>query len=418
MVSVVEPNMKLSSKRGYEWVKYVVWVIPSKFVDVDGVRRLGPPSSWVREGKKIKIEFLPCSSTERVCHKGRSVFCPFKETYRDFKEFFIKVRSAEDSFPFLFSNLNGGKILNTSELLKWDNDKEYVIDYLEKKIPDCNTLSLKSFFKQRAEKEMSSSQVVKIEKGIEMNKPVERKRPVSLKRLRSEEMSRKKVIDLTEGKCCGKDVSLEEVANFSRSQEGLHGFNGTEDLTSLWCKHHPFSIVADEHFRSKADLELLGKMGKVEAAQLLCIIREWEVQAMEEEKSQREKKADLIEVEKSLNLARDRVVLKEKENRLLMEENGKLKSKVSQLTKEKSGLENRVVELCSEKKEVEVSKKAHGFEMFAAAWDRAKAQVQLFVPGVDLKKMDPVKVVYKGELVDDDQVPVEESDDHDPNPDE
>ncbi|MED6132424.1 hypothetical protein PIB30_018814 [Stylosanthes scabra] len=241
--------------------------------------------------------------------------------------------------------------------------------------------------------------------------------------MRSEEASRKKVIDLTKGRCCGKDVPLEEVAHFTESQRELHGFSGAEDLSSLSCEHYPFSIVADEHFRSKADLKLLGKMDRVataryvqvEAAWLLCISREWEVQAMEEESSQQEKKVDLIEMEKSLKLARDQVALKEKENRLLMEENEKLKNNVSQFSKEKSELENRVVELCGEKKEAEVSKKAHRFEMFAAAWDRAKAQVELFVPGVNLEKMDPVKVVYKGQLVDDDQVPAVGSDDHNPN---
>ncbi|MED6107379.1 hypothetical protein PIB30_013228, partial [Stylosanthes scabra] len=272
-----------------------------------------------------------------------------------------------------------------------------------KKIPDCNTASLKSFFKQRAEKDLSSSHGVKIEKGVEVDKPLEKRRPISLKRLRYEEASGKKVIDLTDGKCCGKEVSLKEVADFTRSQEGLHGFNGTEDLSSLWSEHYPFTIVADEHFRSKADLELLRKVGKVsaarymqvEAARLMCISREWEVQALEEGSLQRSKIADLLEVEKKLKLAQEQVSLKERESRMLQEENG-LKSKVSQLSKDKTDLENRVVELCGEKKKAEVNKKAHGFEMFAAAWDRAKAQIELFVPGADLKKMDPVKVVYKG----------------------
>ncbi|MED6120996.1 hypothetical protein PIB30_025952 [Stylosanthes scabra] len=143
--------------------------------------------------------------------------------------------------------------------------------------------------------------------------------------------------------------------------------------------------------------------------------REWEVQAMEEESSQQDKRAGLREMEESLKVARDQVTLKEKEIVLLKEENEKLKGKVSQLSREKSELENRVVELCGEKKEVEVSKKAHGFEMFVAAWDRARAQIELFVPGANLNKMNLVKVVYKGQLVDDDQIPAKGSDDHDLN---
>ncbi|MED6156458.1 hypothetical protein PIB30_014423 [Stylosanthes scabra] len=507
MVSVGESGAVSACRPRYEWVSKLVWSIPTKFVDAEGIRRLGPPSAWVKEGSKVSIEFLQCSSTERVCdrgtnggwffmytcvlaeigvrfpftlfecsvlrqincapsqihpnswgymrafqvlmeyleespslevffylfqvkgvdrgawvtlssHQGRTIFCPFKATYRDFKEYYVKVRSAEDSFPFYLDEHLAEKFP-----LYWNKRHVQCLGVEEAKIPDCNTSNLKSFFKQRAEKELSSSHVIKLEKGVEVNKPSDRKSPVSLKRLRSEEASGKRVIDLTDVKCCGKEVSLKEVADFTRSQEMLHGFNGTEDLSSLWCEHYPFSIVADEHFRSKGDLELLGKVGKVaaarymqvEAARLLCISRELEVQAMEEKSSQQEKRADLVELEKSLKLAREQVVLKEKENGLLIEENGKLKTKVSQLTKEKSELENRVVELAGEKKEVEVTKKSHGFEMCAAAWDRAKAQVELFVPGVNLEKMDSVKVVYKGQLVDDDQVLAEGSDDHNPN---
>ncbi|MED6173250.1 hypothetical protein PIB30_057598 [Stylosanthes scabra] len=238
--------------------------------------------------------------------------------------------------------------------------------------------------------------------------------------MRSEEASAKKVIDLTSGKGHGKDVSLEEVVRFTRSQEGLYGFSGAEDVSSLWCEQYPFAMVADEHFRSKVDLELLGRVGKVaaaryvQAARLLCIGREWEVQAMEEEGSKEDKRAELVEAEKKLKLVMEQVTLKERENALLKEEGVKLKAKVSLLGKDKADLENRVVELCGEKKEAEVSKKAHGFEMFAAAWDRSKAQIELLVPGADLEKMDLVKVVYNGELVDDDQVPAEGSDDHNP----
>ncbi|MED6179558.1 hypothetical protein PIB30_001851 [Stylosanthes scabra] len=59
-----------SSKLGYEWVSDSVWKIPTKFVDGEGVLRLGPPSAWVREGSKVSVEFLPCSPSERVCHRG------------------------------------------------------------------------------------------------------------------------------------------------------------------------------------------------------------------------------------------------------------------------------------------------------------------------------------------------------------
>ncbi|MED6225972.1 hypothetical protein PIB30_098755, partial [Stylosanthes scabra] len=148
---------------------------------------------------------------------------------------------------------------------------------------------------------------------------------------------------------------------------------------------------------------------QVQAARLMCIGRRWELQGLEKESS---KKADTLELEKKLLLSIEQVSLKEKENVMLTEENAELKVQVAKLAKDKKDLETRVVEVCGERKEAEVSKKAHEFEMFAAAWDRAKAQAELFAPGVSFEKMDPVKVVYKGELVDDDQVPAKGSDDH------
>ncbi|MED6115626.1 hypothetical protein PIB30_092495 [Stylosanthes scabra] len=146
----------------------------------------------------------------------------------------------------------------------------------------------------------------------------------------------------------------------------------------------------------------------------MCISRRLELHALEEESSQKSKRADVLELEKKLRFATKQVGLKEKENGLLNEENDGLKVTIAKLSKDKKDLEARVVEVCGERKEAEVSKRAHGFEMFAAAWDRAKAQIKLLVPDADLEKMDPVKVVYKGELVDDDQVPTEGSDDHNP----
>ncbi|MED6171854.1 hypothetical protein PIB30_044640 [Stylosanthes scabra] len=126
-------------------------------------------------------------------HQGRTVFSLFKPLYRDFKNFYIKVKSSDDAFPFfldeklsskfplywnersvkclgveelcerdacvsefLFENLRGEKILTTSVLLRWESDRSMVIRYLETKVPDCNTASLKSFFKQRGEREVSS----------------------------------------------------------------------------------------------------------------------------------------------------------------------------------------------------------------------------------------------------------------------
>ncbi|MED6115627.1 hypothetical protein PIB30_092496, partial [Stylosanthes scabra] len=222
---------------------------------------------------------LPAGWYVSSFHRHRTFFA----TYRDFKKFYVKVRSPEDAIPFfLDENLSekisfvletesGEKILTTSELLKWDSNRGALVKYLETKVPDCSTAGLKSFFKQRAEREVSTSHVVKVEQGSEVNKPSERRRPVSLKRMRTEDVSGKRVIDLTEGRCCGKDVELETVVEFSRSQQGLHGFDESDSLSLLWSERYPFSVVADGHFQSKADVDMLKRTSKVAAARYVHV---------------------------------------------------------------------------------------------------------------------------------------------------
>ncbi|MED6196110.1 hypothetical protein PIB30_044170 [Stylosanthes scabra] len=278
-------------------------------------------------------------------HQGRTVFSLFNPSYRDFKNFYIRVRSSDDAFPFFLDEK-----LSTRFPLYWN----------EKPVKCLGVEELCERDACRAERELSSSQVVKVEKGSEVSKPSEKRKPISLKRMRTEETSGKKVIDLTEGKCCGRDVVLEKVVEFTKSQQGLHGFDEAE---------------ADEHFQSKVDVDLLKRNGKVasarymqvQVARLMCISRGLELQALEEENSQRSKKVDSLELEKKLLIATEHVVFKEKENGLLKEENDELRVKITKLSKDKKDLESRVVEVCGERKEAEVSKKAHGFEMFAAA---------------------------------------------------
>ncbi|MED6159360.1 hypothetical protein PIB30_041596 [Stylosanthes scabra] len=132
--------------------------------------------------------------------------------------------------------------------------------------------------------------------------------------MKSEEASGNKVIDLTEGRCCGKEVSLEDATKFTKSQKELHGFDGAEDLSLVWCEHYPFTIVADEHFQSKANLDLLGKVGKVDVARymqvqatrFMCITHGLEIQALEEEALQKKKFDSLqetMELERKLRIA-------------------------------------------------------------------------------------------------------------------
>ncbi|MED6127077.1 hypothetical protein PIB30_084682 [Stylosanthes scabra] len=72
--------------------------------------------------------------------------------------------------------------LSVNKLVKWEREKEHVSEYL-----DTTTGCLKNFFKMKNERELSTSKVVKSEKGLVENQPSEEKRPISVKRRHAEE---------------------------------------------------------------------------------------------------------------------------------------------------------------------------------------------------------------------------------------
>ncbi|MED6211533.1 hypothetical protein PIB30_074643 [Stylosanthes scabra] len=133
-----------------------------------------------------------------------------------------------------------------------------------------------------------------------------------------------------------------------------------------------------------------------------------------------QKKEESVEVEKSmerekkLQLAMEQIAKKDKELLGLKNENADLKGKVHTLEKNKAELETRIVELCGQKKVAEVSKEDHGYDMLLAGFERAKKQAEFLFPDVSFDKLDPIKVVHNGALVDDDEVDVEGGGDHDP----
>ncbi|MED6175456.1 hypothetical protein PIB30_078572 [Stylosanthes scabra] len=234
------------------------------------------------------------------------------------------------------------------------------------------------------ERELSTSNVVKSEQGVVVNQPLEKKRVISVERRRAEgeASGKRKVIDLTTARCCGKEVSLEEVKVFTENQKKLHGYVGSEDLSSVWSEHYPLPILAEEHFQSKADFDLIESVGEVGqaqfiqvyAARLLCLGRYEELKAKRKADERREK---TVELEKNM----------EKKVRL---------------------------ELCGQKKDAETSKENHGYDMLLVGFERAKRQAKFFFPEVEFDKLDPIKVVHNGVLVDDDEVDAEGGGDHNP----
>ncbi|MED6213665.1 hypothetical protein PIB30_095508 [Stylosanthes scabra] len=484
-----KPIVPVARDDPYSWVKGEVREIASWFSDVESVAELGDPLLWVREGRDIKLQFVPCSSGDRVFHKGegwayfymyttlfidlgvrfpvsqfecgvlsqmkcaptqihpnawgfirafevlmdylgqeplleakgvrkgglvtlngcqgRTLFMLYKSSYKDFKAMYVKVTSPEEEFPFYVDEcllerfplywysepvqiLGMNEVdeksamvidfldqyvctrepLSVNKLVRWEKEKEFVSEYLE-----TTTEGLKNFFKMKSERELSTSNVVKSEQGVV-------KRVISVKRRRAEgEASGKsKVIDLTTARCCGK-----------------------EDLSSVWSEHYPLPILAEEHFQSK-----------VYAARLLCLGRYEELEAKREAERRREKTVELEkDMEKKVRRMEEEVAQKEKSLLEAQNENLLLKEKVSKLEKDKTDLELRVVELCGQKKDAETSKENHGYDMLLVGFERAKRQAEFFFPQLEFDKLDPIKVVHNGALVDDDEVDAEGGGDHD-----
>ncbi|MED6145077.1 hypothetical protein PIB30_021731 [Stylosanthes scabra] len=261
-------------------------------------------------------------------------------------------RESAEVIEFLEQNVCTKEALSLGMLFKWEKEREYALRYLE-----TTTGGLKNFFKSRAERGHSASNVIKTEEGTVVNQPPERRRVPSMKRRRAEEGgSSKKVIDLTSSKCCGKEISLEEVRGFAEKQKN--------DMTRA-------------------------QFMQVYAARLFCLGRYEELKAQGEAKKKKEESLSLqkkLELEGELAAAMEQIAVKGKE--------------LSEL-----------------KKEAETSREDHGYDMMAAGFERARKQAQFLYPDINFDNLDPVEVVHNGALVDDDEVDLEGGDDHNPHDD-
>ncbi|MED6139366.1 hypothetical protein PIB30_083141 [Stylosanthes scabra] len=335
-----KPVVPILSDDPYSCVKGEVREQVSLFRDGESVAELGEPMLWVREGENIGLEFLPCGSGDRVFHKGKvwEHFYMYTTVFIDlgvrfpFSEFENGVLSQLKCAPsqihlnawafirgfdvlmeylgqkplfemyvidFLDQYVCTREPLSLNRMVKWEKEKDSVSEYL-----DVSTGGLKIFFKWKSEKELSTSNAVKTEQGVVVNQPSERKKTINIKRKRQEEVmvqSKGKVVNLTESRCCGKEISLEEVKRFAENQRKLHGYVGEEDLTSVWSEHYPLSVVAEEHFQSKTDFDLIKSVDdiaraqfmQVYAARLLCIGRYEELKARKDAKQKKEESAEL-----------------------------------------------------------------------------------------------------------------------------
>ncbi|MED6223055.1 hypothetical protein PIB30_070289 [Stylosanthes scabra] len=471
----------ISETDPYSWVKGEVREMSSFFIDQESVDELGVPSTWVREGSGVELRFLPRSVEDRVFHRGDGweFFFMYTTVFLDIRvrfpftvfecgvltqlkcaptqihpnawtfisgfeilmeylgmkpllEFFFSFFQAKGvrkggTFPFYLDEFGLERFplhwySEPVQILGMAKEREYVERYLE-----TTTGGLKNFFKNRAERGHSTSNLVKAEEGAVVNEPSEKKRVPIMKKRREEEggSGKNKVIDLTGGKCCGKEVSLQDVKEFIEKQRKLHGYCGEDDLTSVWSEHFPFSVVAEEHFQSKTDFELIGTVDdvtraqfmQVYAARLLCLSKYEELKARGEAEKKKEEGLSMqktLELERKFQAATEQMAAKDKELSELKSSVEQLKEKLQKLDKEKAELEARVVELCMQKKDAETSKKNHGYAMLEIGFERARKQAEYFHPDLKFDNLDPIKVVHNGTLVDDDEVDMEGGGDHDP----
>ncbi|MED6132503.1 hypothetical protein PIB30_019645 [Stylosanthes scabra] len=419
----------------YSWVKGEVRELSSWFLDTDSVEQIGDPAMWVREGSGIKLRFLPCKNSDRVYHRGEgweyffiytTVFLdvgvkfPFSEfecgvlsqlkcaptqihpnacsegrandveqcagegivrfvseSYKDFKEIFVKVTCVEDQFPFYLDEFGLERFP-----LYWYSEPVQILGMnkivLLGPLFLVGTIPTSLWYYLYDSVHLPRSERIK---GVVVNQPPEKKRVPSMKRRRVEERgSGKKVIDLTLSKCCGKEVSLEEVKVFAEKQKKLHGYIGEEDLTSVWSEHFPFSVLAEEHFQSKTDLDLIGSVDGVTRAQFMQELKAREEAGQKEDRSKEIQK--VLEAERKLQLVTEQLSLKEKELLEMKTDNEQLKGKLQKFDKEKTELEARVVELCVQKKDAETSKENHGYDMMTAGFERARKQAQFLFPDI------------------------------------
>ncbi|MED6209216.1 hypothetical protein PIB30_052571 [Stylosanthes scabra] len=249
------------------------------------------------------------------------------------------------------------EVLSCVELIKWEEDSQSVREYLGEKSLGLKSTSMKAFLRQRASwKEVSVSKACK-DVGGEGGYTSSRVRHVG------------------EGYEKGKEkkMAMDEVEKAFKSQLSLHGYKGSEDLSSLWSENYPFTALAEDYGQSLADVKFVTEAGAlaVMGPRMMSIGRTKEKMLLKmfEEKAVVSKMESLLKVKEDV---------------------------VSSLT---ATIETKEYEMA--KLEVDLKEKTdQGYEMYVQGFERAVSQVRVIAPNVDVNKMDVTKVVVNGVMVD------------------
>ncbi|QHO06822.1 uncharacterized protein DS421_14g458140 [Arachis hypogaea] len=234
-------------------------------------------------------------------HPGRSVFSLYKQSFKDFKEMFVKVQIEEEFYPFflnslmverfpvywspepkqildcddrvkseeyvldfLVSAMSSSELLSISSILKLEGDREAMEEYLGnvlcifcflwfafvivihagffagEKTSTLTTANLKAFISKARKKEKEGSSTNVRENEVVTGRVTS---DVGLKRKRGDGSS--KVLDLTGAKEDVGAFTAEEICSAYESQVMLYGYrDGPEQ--SLWSAGYPFMAVSDE----------------------------------------------------------------------------------------------------------------------------------------------------------------------------
>ncbi|XP_072061501.1 uncharacterized protein [Arachis hypogaea] len=378
---------------------------------------------------------------------GFGIFKLYKSSFKDFKEMYFKVRSSEEQFPFyidenlaekfplfwcsepqnilgpevisprneclieyLVENVDRKNLISMYELLKWEDDKVAVVEYLGGKYPGVSAASLRTRFKSKnLDKEVSSSNVEKVVGGGEVSQPRQGRRKVIVKKRKRSELV--ELSDDSDGK--ELDVPLEEIHAFMGNQKRLHEMSEESEAFSVWGKEYPFMAVVDEYCQSSADVTLAKEVGDMAIGQYMQVVGLWlaslgRSQELKYKGVAAEKgevpvlKEELVKYKKLAAELQGRLTETEK---LLKETKENYSKDVEDLKKKESDLvsvQSRLIEVTAQFKDMEKKKADEILDSFVEGFERARLQVKFLVPDADLSSMDPGKIVRDGQLVDDD----------------
>ncbi|QHO19251.1 uncharacterized protein DS421_11g327240 [Arachis hypogaea] len=358
----------------------------------------------------------------------RAIFGLYKSSFKDFKSMFVKVRSVPEEFPFylnehlvekfplswcpepyqvldvddrhpdddtmmsfLFKSLGPKGLLLIAEMLKWDTDRQAVYDHIAEKAPAITTAGLKSYFNQRkkGEKEVSSNAGKGLAALIQHGPGPKHKRKRG--------QAQGSLAEVLEGKE-ESSMILEKVESAYESQKRLHGYDENEHARSLWAKLYPFSTMADELCCFPDDMKMIEEVGRagVIGARIVAIGRAQEL-ALDREQTEASHVEELSGIiqEKDQKIA-ELVASIEKKELELADEKRLQKSSSEKL---------KVVESENDQLSSRIKESEGGiYEAFAQGFDRAVSQVKVLYPEADSSKLDVMKVVVNGKLVEDESV--------------